>query len=248
MSTEIKTKHRVVVVTGGNRGIGLEIVNGLSKIEKDIIIFTSRTEEGGMKALEHFRTLGRTNVEYRPLDLCDEKSIDSFIKGVLRDFNHVDCLVNNAGTYDEGPSESPVLASNTNIADAEKEIKVNALGPLRLITAFLPKMKERNYGRIVNMSSSLGSLKGNYPHSLGYRMSKAALNMVTRTFAAEFEDKNILVNSLSPGYVKTDMTGGENSKATRTPEEGADTAIWLATLDDKGPRGGFFQDKKPIEW
>ena len=106
-------------------------------------------------------------------------------------------------------------------------------------------MKARSYGRIVNMSSTLGQLKdmgAGYP---GYRISKAALNALTRVAAAEFGPGNIKVNAMSPGWVKTDMGGPE---ATRTVAEGADTAVWLATLPDDGPSGGFFDSRKPIAW
>jgi len=246
--TEQKIPNRIVLVTGGNKGIGLEIVNGLSKIESNTVILTCRKEEDGLKTVEHFKKLGRNNVEFRRLDLTEEKSIEALIKNILSDFKHVDILVNNAGIYLDGKIGNRVLASATSIPELELQMKVNTIGPLRLMSAFIHKMKERNFGRIVNMSSMLGSLSANYSHSLGYRISKTALNMITRTFASEVEDKNILINSVSPGYVRTDMTGGENSKAPRSAEEGADTAIWLAMLDDKGPRGGFFQDRKPLDW
>jgi len=251
--TEAKEGH-IILVTGGNRGIGLEIVNGLSKDKNNTVIFTCRSEEEGAKALKGFKKAGKNNVVYLRLDLNDEKSIDALIKNVLKEYHHVDILVNNAGIFSDGSPNSPVSALSTSLTELHNQFTVNTVGPLRLTIGFLPQMKERNFGRIVNVSSTMGSLAGIadnihlYGSSLGYRISKTALNTVTRVFAAEVKDKNILINSMCPGFVKTDMTGGENSKATRTPEEGADTVVWLATVDEKGPRGGFFRERKPIDW
>jgi len=241
-------KGHIILVTGGNRGIGLEIVNSLSKDTKNTVIFTCRSEEEGAKALKLFQKAGKNNVVYLPLDLNDEKSIDTLIKNVLKQYHHVDILVNNAGIYSDGTPNGAVSALATSITEVYNQFTVNTVGPLRLTIGFLPQMKENNFGRIVNVSSTMGSLTTMGDSSLGYRLSKTALNTVTRVFAAEVKDKNILINSMCPGFVKTDMTGGQNSKATRTPEEGADTAVWLATVDDKGPRGGFFRERKPIEW
>jgi NAD(P)-dependent dehydrogenase (short-subunit alcohol dehydrogenase family) len=110
---------------------------------------------------------------------------------------------------------------------------------------YIPLMKKMGYGRIVNLSSGLGQLERMGPSLPGYRISKAALNALTRTLAAELKADGILVNSVSPGWVKTDM-GGPN--ADRSVEEGADTAVWLCLLPSTGPTGGFFRDKKAIPW
>jgi len=237
------SSKRIALVTGGNRGIGVEIVNGLSKDKNNLVIFTCRKADEGAAALAEFKKAGRTNVLFRPLDLDDDKSVDALITNILQEFKYVDWLVNNAGVLvDSKP------ASSTNIADVSRVFHVNTLGPLRLILGFLPAMKERNYGRIVNMSSGMGQLSDMNGGYVAYRVSKAGLNVLTRAFADEVKDKNILINSMCPGFVKTDMTGGENSKATKTPEQGADTAVWLATLENDGPRNGFFRDRKPIPW
>jgi len=120
VTSEHKTETRIVLVTGGNRGIGFEIVNGLTKIESNTVILTCRKEEDGLKAVEHFKELGRNNVVFRRLDLNDEKSIDELIKSVLTDFHHVDCLVNNAGIFSDGTSQSPVIASSTSVIEKMK--------------------------------------------------------------------------------------------------------------------------------
>jgi NAD(P)-dependent dehydrogenase (short-subunit alcohol dehydrogenase family) len=124
-------------------------------------------------------------------------------------------------------------------------LETNLFGPLQLAQAVVPLMKAKRYGRIVNFSSGLGQLSEMAAGTPAYRISKTALNALTRILAAEFQGSNILVNSMCPGWVRTEM-GGDG--APRTPEQGADTALWLATLPDDGPTGGFFRDRKPIAW
>ena len=126
-----------------------------------------------------------------------------------------------------------------------RALETNTLGPYQLMQKFAPMMKKAGYGRIVNLSSGMGQLEemnGGYP---GYRISKTALNALTRIFAEELLNTGVLVNSVCPGWVKTEM-GGPN--ADRDVEEGADTIVWLATLPDDGPTGGFFRDREPIDW
>jgi len=240
---------RIAVVTGANRtnGIGAAIVKGLASIPNTTVIFTSRKEEDGERALSYFHKLGLNNVVHRILDFDNVKGIDAFIDNVHKDFDHVDWLINNSGTL------PPLVVEPSDILHT---IDVNSIGAYRLLMGFLPKMKENNYGRIVNMSSTLGvvsdimeSSLGGFPGGLlAYRMSKAALNVITRTFAVENKDKNILINSMCPGVVDTDMSRDYPVKTKKTPDEGADTAIWLATLDESGPRGGFFRERKPLPW
>jgi len=124
-------------------------------------------------------------------------------------------------------------------------LETNVLGPLALAQALVPFMKRNRYGRIVNISSGMGQLSEMGVGSPAYRVSKTALNALTRILAADLKASGILVNSMCPGWVKTDMGG---PTAPRTVEQGADTAVWLATLPDGGPTGGFFRDRKPIPW
>lgn len=124
-------------------------------------------------------------------------------------------------------------------------LKTNFYGPLLLCQAFVPLMKRNKYGRIVNVSSGLGqldSLGSGYP---AYELSKAALNALTLSMARELRGTNVLINAMCPGWVRTDMGGWH---APRSVEEGADTVVWLATLPDGGPQGGFFRDRQPIPW
>jgi len=236
---------RIAVVTGGNRGIGRAIVEGLARERPEwTILFTCRQVEDGSKALEAFHAAGLKSLHYHQLDVADNDSIKRFCESVLAEHGRVDVLINNAGIFkDWGQS---ILKTDLEVLDLT--YRTNTLGPLKLIQAFVPGMIERNWGRVINMSSGAGQLSEMNGKHLAYRISKSGLNTITRVLADEVKDKNILVNSMCPGFVKTDMTGGEHSPATRTPEQGADTAIWLATLPDDGPRGGFFRDRKPLAW
>jgi len=124
-------------------------------------------------------------------------------------------------------------------------LETNLIGPLLLAQALVPLLKRNGYGRIVNVSSGQGQLSDMGVGTPAYRVSKTALNALTRTLAAELKGSGILVNSMCPGWVRTDMGG---AGAPRTVEQGADTAVWLATLPDDGPSGGFFRDRRPIPW
>jgi len=160
---------------------------------------------------------------------------------VRRDLGRLDVLVNNAGIMvDEGdadPIEELEIVRDT--------MQTNVYGPLLLSRLAIPIMKSRRYGRIVNLSSGMGSLTEMGAGYIAYRMSKAGINVVTRVLAAESEGMGILVNSVDPGWVKTDM-GGRG--ATRSVAKGAESVVWLATLPDNGPTGGFFHDRKAVPW
>ena len=230
---------RVALITGANRGIGLEIARQLARLGI-IAVIGSRDLAKGQEAAESLRSEG-LDAPVVQLDVNDQASIAKGVAEANSFFGRIDVLVNNAGIL----TDKTKLLLKIDPAEVEALFRSNTLGPLRMIQAVAPLMKERSYGRIVNMSSTLGQLKdmgAGYP---GYRISKAALNALTRVAAAEFGPGNIKVNAMSPGWVKTDMGGPE---ATRTVAEGADTAVWLATLPDDGPSGGFFDSRKPIAW
>lgn len=237
------SKERLALVTGANRGIGLEICRQLA--QKGIrVILTSRDAAKGEAARAGLKEDG-LEVEFHGLDVSDPESIEILKNYVEEKFGWLDILVNNAGIFlDKFSADAPGIFE----ADPElitDTLQTNLYGPLRLCQAFVPMMKVQNYGRIVNLSSGLGQLEemgGGYP---AYRISKTALNALTRMVAHEVDGMNILVNSVCPGWVKTEM-GGEG--ATRSVEHGAETPVWLATLEDGGPNGGFFRDKKRIAW
>jgi NAD(P)-dependent dehydrogenase (short-subunit alcohol dehydrogenase family) len=177
-----------------------------------------------------------------PLDVTRQESVTRFGRAVEDIFGTVDILVNNAGVMLEtrdGKLEQTTPKMFREILD------VNVIGAVMMCQAFVPLMKKFGYGRIVNMSSGLGQLERMGKGLPAYRISKAALNALTRTLAAELLGTGILVNAVSPGWVKTDM-GGPN--AERTVEEGVETAVWLCLLPSAGPTGSFFRDRKAIPW
>lgn len=239
----MSTTKRVAVVTGANRGIGFETCRQLAKREIQVIL-TSRDEAKGKVAAEKLQAEG-LDVSYHPLDVADSESIERLAQFIKSEFGRIDILVNNAGVFLDSKENPSGSIFDLNISTLHKTLETNALGSLLLCQALIPLMKEHNYGRVVNVSSGAGQLSDMNSGYPSYRISKTALNAVTRIVGNELKGTNILVNSVCPGWVKTDMGG---SNAPRTPEQGADTIVWLATLPDDGPTSGFFRDRKPIPW
>ncbi len=231
---------KVAVVTGGNRGIGLEICRQLARLGIAVIL-ASRDEAKGQLAAQRLRKEG-LDLNVMRLDVTDHDGIRAFAGQVEKNFGGVDILVNNAGIMAD-PKGTRVLDSE--VETYRRTLEVNFYGPLVLCQTLVPIMKRRGGGRIVNLSSGLGQLSDMGQGTPAYRVSKTALNALTRTLAAELKGTNILVNSMCPGWVRTDMGGPD---APRPVEQGADTALWLATLLDDGPTGGFFRDRQPMPW
>jgi NAD(P)-dependent dehydrogenase (short-subunit alcohol dehydrogenase family) len=228
--------ERVALVSGANRGIGREVARQLVEQGYKVVVGSRDLAKGEKTAAE----LG-DGAEATQLDVRDEASVRETISFVEREFGRLDVLVNNAGITD-GWS---VTAAEADFDKVREILDTNLFGSWRLAKAVLPLMRRNGYGRIVNVSSGMGQLSDMGGRSPGYRVSKAGLNALTRMLTAELADENILVNSVCPGWVRTDM-GGQNAR--RSVEEGADTPVWLATLPDGGPTGGFFRDRKPIPW
>lgn len=230
---------RIAVVTGGNRGIGFETCRQLAKQEIQVIL-TSRESAKGKAAAEKLQAEG-LDVSYYSLDVTDADSVQRLAQFIKNEYGQLDILINNAGVLLD--SSDSVL--NTKIDTLHQTINTNLYGPFLLCQALIPLMEKHKYGRIVNVSSGAGQLSDMNSGYPSYRISKTALNALTRILGNELKDTNILVNSVCPGWVKTDM-GGAN--ASRTPAQGADTIVWLATLPDNGPTSGFFRDRQPIPW
>jgi NAD(P)-dependent dehydrogenase (short-subunit alcohol dehydrogenase family) len=227
---------RVALVSGGNRGIGLEIVRQL--VDRSITtILGSRNEESGRRAAEGLSG----NVVVHQLDVSDEKSVDRLSRSVEEEFGRLDVLVNNAAiSNDDG--QRGVDADLDRVREA---LETNLLGAWRLCEVAIPHMQRHGYGRIVNISTGMAALEDMGGGSPGYRVSKTGLNALTRILASELRGSGILVNSVEPGWVQTDMGG---SRAPRPVREGAEGAVWAATLPNNGPTGGFFRDRRPIPW
>ena len=236
-----KAPRRVAVVTGTNRGIGFEIARQLARQPGIRVVLTARDEAKGSLAAKKLRDDG-LEVDSLPLDVTSEDSVKRLAAGLEKKYGHCDVLVNNAGVMLD-PRGSRVLDSR--LETWRETLDTNLIGPLLLIQTLAPIMTRNRYGRVVNMSSGQGQLSDMGVGTPAYRVSKTALNALTRTLAAELKGSGVLVNAMCPGWVKTDMGG---AGAPRTVEQGADTAVWLATLPDDGPSGGFFRDRKPIPW
>jgi NAD(P)-dependent dehydrogenase (short-subunit alcohol dehydrogenase family) len=176
------------------------------------------------------------------MDVADDGSVHAAFREIRERYDRIDVLVNNAGIAVDGPDHRP---SAPDLARVRRTLETNLLGAWRCCAEAVPSMRERGYGRIVNLSSTMASLElTRTPTEPAYRISKAGLNMLTRTLAAELERTGVLVNAASPGYTRTDMS----PDAQRPVRDGADTPVWLATLPDTGPTGGFFFERQALAW
>lgn len=238
---------RVALVTGANRGIGYEIARQLAA-QGLTVIMGARDEQGAGAA--HKRLIDESlDVHLTLLNVADPTSIQGAMGRIEATFGRLDVLVNNAGIMVDGDIQILELG----LGLLQNTLETNVLGPLLLSQAVVPLMTKNKYGRIVNMSSTLGALSDiANPDSAytdiqapAYRMSKTLLNGITVLLAQKLRRDNILVNSVCPGWVKTDMGGPQ---APTAPQDAAETPVWLATLADDGPTGGFFRDRQPIPW
>lgn len=267
---------KTVLVTGGNRGIGLEICRQLDELGHKVIL-GSRDLKKGKEAARLFSE----NVLVKQLDVTNEESIQNLFEFVKTDFGKLDVLINNAGIGEqyEGHENStlanvrnimatnfngvyrmvqkftPLLrkagivaqkkgANNISLKSVKHLMETNFYGAWRMIQIFIPLLLKSENGRIINMSSGMGelsSLSGNYP---AYSLSKSSLNALTIMFSNELNAKEIKVNAMCPGWVRTDMGGPD---APRDVSQGADTAVWLTT-EKKIPTGKFFKDRKETNW
>ena len=227
---------RVALVSGGNRGIGLEVCRQLA--ERGIaVVMGSRDAEQGRAAAARLPD----GVVVHQLDVADPESVEGLARSVEEEFGRLDILVNNAAiSNDEGQS-----GADADLGRVSEALEANLLGAWRLCEVAIPMMRRNGYGRIVNVSTGLASLEDMGGGSPGYRVSKTALNVLTRILASELRGSGILVNAVNPGWVQTDMGG---SGATRTVDEGAEALVWAATLPNNGPNGGFFRDREPVAW
>ena len=234
------TAQRVAFVTGANRGIGLEISRQL--VAKGLAVVLGSRDEGKGRAAA--ASLGAAGASSVVLDVTDRASVADAVGAVIARHGRIDVLVNNAGVLlDRTPPVASVLELTPGRLAAS--LTVNLMGPLNIIQSVVPHMLKAGYGRIVNLSTRMASL-----HEMGasvpaYRISKTALNALTRVTAAELGSGPVKINAMHPGWIRTDMGG---PTAPGTVVEAADTAVWLATLPDDGPSGGFFFERQPMAW
>jgi NAD(P)-dependent dehydrogenase (short-subunit alcohol dehydrogenase family) len=237
----------IALVTGANKGIGKEISRQLSA-KGVLVLMAARDRVRGEAAMAELRTQGLP-VEFTEMDVTSQSSVDNAAAEVERRHGRLDILVNNAGVALDW-----IPGSELSVEGLEQTFEVNVFGVFRVTKALLPQLKKSKHGRIVNMSSGLGSLSLNAdPRSslrirnmlLAYCSSKAALNMITVQFANELKDVGIKVNSANPGFTATDMN---QHRGVRTVEQGAATPVRLAMLPDDGPTGGVFSDEGPVPW
>lgn len=226
-------RQRSALVTGANRGIGLATCRALA--ERGLRVVASARRGADAAAAAHEIGSGALAEE---LDLSREESVRSSAERLRRAGVEIDVLVNNGGVLFEGD------ALSTPPAEFRAAVEVNLLGALACCRAFVPGMLERGYGRVVNVSSGWGSFAEGLEGPASYSITKAALNALTVSLARALRG-DVKVNSCCPGWVRTRM-GGRG--ADLSPEEGADTVVWLATLPPEGPSGGFYRARERIAW
>ena len=226
----------IALITGANKGIGLEVVRQLASRGWRVFL-TGRSLASVRKAAS---PLGSSVVPV-PLDITSRISIEAAFSVVSQAVQHLDVLINNAGILDH--DEGSVFELHPQ--RLRRMFETNTIGALLVTQTFLPLLRKSESGRIINVSSGAGQLSDMGTWAPAYSISKTALNGVTGQFAAALRDSNIAVNSVCPGWVKTDMGGDE---APLSVEQGADTIVWLATEAPQSMTGLFIRDRKPILW
>jgi NAD(P)-dependent dehydrogenase (short-subunit alcohol dehydrogenase family) len=239
---------RIALVTGGNKGIGLELVRNLSKAACTVLL-GARNAERGKQAVRALEQSGLSNVHFIEIDVTRQDSVTAATQHIESEYGRLDILMNNAGVNLRGDG----LPGVADLDAVQRVFGTNFFGALRVVQAMLPLLRKSAGGRIVNVSSGLGSLTLNSDASwsgydtklIGYNASKAALNMLTVHLAFELRGTKIKVNSANPGYTKTDLN---DNRGAQPVEVGAIEATRLALLDDSGPTGGSFSKDGPDPW
>jgi NAD(P)-dependent dehydrogenase (short-subunit alcohol dehydrogenase family) len=230
---------RTALVTGGNRGIGLETARQLAQRGFRVVI-AARNQASSDRAVKEIEASGG-QATFLSLDASDSRSIEAAARSFASIADRLDVLINNAGIY---PDEGVTIATVPRDLLVQT-FQTNTFGPLEVAQAFLPYLRRADASRIINVSSGYGQLDGMSPDAPSYCLSKLALNGVTIMLAEALRAHGIAVNSMCPGWVRTDMGG---PSATRSVEEGADTAVWLAAEAAQELTGKMFRDRQEISW
>lgn len=236
--------RRIALVTGANKGIGFEIAHQIARSGATVLL-GARDGERGKAAVDNLVGQG-LDVALVRIDVTDAESVAAAASGIEAEYGRLDILVNNAGIADFSDGDP----STTAIETVRRTFETNFFGPLMIAQAMVPLLSKSAAGRIVNVSSSLGSLTLNGNPDLpvrfiGYNASKAALNMLTVQLNAELKDKGIIANSICPGFVKTDLNGHTGHL---TPSEGASEAVRLALQSDAAIAGAFRNAEGVVPW
>jgi NAD(P)-dependent dehydrogenase (short-subunit alcohol dehydrogenase family) len=229
----------VALVTGANRGIGREVARQLAERGYVVVVSARDPKQAERAAAEIGESTGGETVALT-LDVADPQSIARAGARVKESPGRLDVLVNNAGVG----TDFGVAGTEPDFEAIQRALETNFYGAYRLTIALLDLLRASEHPRIVNVSSGMGGVAEMGGWSPGYRVSKAALNALTRILSTELAGDGFLINSACPGFVKTDMGGPMG--AQKPVEEGAAGIVWLATLPDDGPTGGFFRDGKPV--
>jgi NAD(P)-dependent dehydrogenase (short-subunit alcohol dehydrogenase family) len=235
---------RIILVTGGNRGIGLGVVRHVVEAG-DIALLAARNIEHARDEADATEQVAaaagdRGRVEVVPLDVNDPDSVKHAVHQVDERHGRIDALINNAAIH----YDTWQRGADADLGVVEEAFQTNVLGAWRVTLAFLPLLRRSDHPRLVNVSSRAGSLAtmdGGYP---AYSVTKAALNALTRVLADELRSDGVLVNAICPGWTATDMGGSGG----RPVAEGAASVMWAVDLPDDGPTGGFFRDGQPLPW
>ena len=228
--------EKIACVTGANKGIGFEIVRQL--LQRDFhVVLTARSRDAGGRAVSKLSG----NVSFQSLDVSDDTSIQRAAKEFGANHRHLDVLVNNAAVYPDAGFSILTITREQLVAT----FQTNTFGALRVVQAFLPYLRNTESARVINISSGYGELDGLSADVPSYCLSKLTLNGITLMLQQKLQADGISVNSMCPGWVRTDMGG---PGASRSVEQGADTAVWLATDAPHSLSGKFFRDRKEINW
>jgi NAD(P)-dependent dehydrogenase (short-subunit alcohol dehydrogenase family) len=235
------TETKIALVTGGNRGLGLATCEALVASGYRVLM-ACRTIEAGQQAATG---IGSGLIEVVQLDVASATDIERLTQLIETKYGRLDVLINNAGVLLDAELGQPASICDATPEVIRQTLEINTVAPIAIINAMLPLMNLVDDARIVNISSGMGQMSGMGSQYAGYRISKAALNAMTLIYSLELDPQKFKINAVSPGWVRTDMgTKG----ADLSVEEGVDTAVWLATSDDAQHSGGFFRQRKLIDW